>query len=595
VRSRIFLKFLAAFVVVIVAATLILDFAIRRSWERSLREQIDHSLRVNALLFAERVNTDKQHSVQEIAADVGKVASARATVIDRSGKVLADTDADPATMENHASRPEFQSALRGEVGSSTRESRTVGVEFLYMAAPVQGGAVRLAYPLRAIAEVQRQVRRTLLVSSLIAVLIAMVLAAFASGRLAARLQKIVRFSEKISEGDLSARVEESSGDEIAQVASALDKTARRLENSFREIEHGKQRLEALLDSMQEAVMGISADGRVQWANRTMGKILQGGLKTGAPFIESIRDAEFVATARRALEQKSVQTVLVKTLLPGRSFQATIAPMTGGGAVAVFYDMTELERVEKTRRDFIANVSHELRTPLTSIQGYAETLVESTEPGSGRDFLEIIRKNAARMSRLTEDLLVLARVESGEQKLSKQLVSPGELLDEVHQNFREVMHAHHIELEVANTSNQYVEVDPDAIFQVFTNLVDNALKYGSSGGKIVIGARDVGDGVEFFVQDMGQGIASEHLPRLFERFYRVDKARSRESGGTGLGLAIAKHIIIAHGGTIRAESELNHGASFLFRLQATDKPKAQSDHAKMQPVAHGERDEAGGLE
>lgn len=594
-RSRIFLKLLTAFVVVIVAATLILDFAIRRSWERSLREQIDHSLRVNVVLFAERVNTDKQHSVQEIAADVAKVASARATVIDRSGKVLTDTDADPATMENHASRPEFQSALRGEVGSSTRESRTVGVEFLYMAAPVQGGAVRLAYPLRAIAEVQRQVRRTLLVSSLIAVLIAMVLAAFASGSLAARLQKIVRFSEKISEGDLSARVEESSRDEIAQVASALDKTARRLEDSFREIEHGKQRLETLLDSMQEAVMGISADGRVQWANRTMGKILQGSLKTGAPFIESIRDAEFVGTARKALEQKIVQTVRVKTLVPGRSFQATIAPMTGGGAVAVFYDMTELERVEKTRRDFIANVSHELRTPLTSIQGYAETLVESTEPGAGRDFLEIIRKNAARMSRLTEDLLVLARVESGDQKLSKQQVSPGELLDEVHQNFREVMHAHHIELEVANTSNQYVEVDPDAIFQVFTNLVDNALKYGGSGGKIVIGARDIGDGVEFFVQDMGQGIASEHLPRLFERFYRVDKARSRESGGTGLGLAIAKHIIIAHGGTIRAESELNHGASFLFTLKATDKPNAQSDQAKMHPVAHGEPDEAGGLE
>jgi two-component system, OmpR family, phosphate regulon sensor histidine kinase PhoR len=595
VRSRIFLKLLAAFVVVIVAATLILDFAIRRAWESSLREQIDNSLRVNALLFAKQINTDKQHSTQEIAADVAKVASARATVIDSSGKVLADTEADPATMENHASRPEFQSALRGEVGSSTRESRTVGVEFLYMAAPVQGGAVRLAYPLRAIAEVQQQVRRRLLVSSLIAVLIAMVLAAFASGRLAARLQKIVRFSEKISEGDLSARVEESSRDEIAQVASALDKTARRLESSFREIEHGKQRLETLLDSMQEAVMGISADGRVQWANRTMGKILQGSLKTGAPFIESIRDAEFVGAARKALEQKTVQTVRVKTLVSSRSFQATIAPMTGGGAVAVFYDMTELERLEKTRRDFIANVSHELRTPLTSIQGYAETLVESTEPGSGRDFLEIIRKNAARMSRLTEDLLVLARVESGEQKLSKQQVSPAELLDEVQQNFREVMHAHHIALEVANTSNQYVEVDPDAIFQVFTNLVDNALKYGSSGGKIVIGARDVGDAVELFVQDMGQGIASEHLPRLFERFYRVDKARSRESGGTGLGLAIAKHVIIAHGGTIRAESELNHGATFLFTFKATDKPKAHPDQAKMHPVPHGERDEAGGLE
>lgn len=566
-RSQIFLKLLAAFVVVIVAATLILDVSVRRAWERSLREQIEHSLRVNVVLFAERVNTDKQHSVQQIAADVAKASNARATVIDVSGKVLADTEADPATMENHSTRPEFRAALGGNVGGSTRSSHTIGVEFLYMAAPVEGGAVRLAYPLQAIAEVQSQVRRTLLPSSLIAILIAMALAAFASRYLAARLQKIVTFSERVAEGDLSARVEEHSHDEIAQVASALDRTARRLESSFHEIETGKQRLETLLDSMQEAVLGISADGRIQWANRMMSTLLHGSLKTGAPFIQSIRDAEFVSTVRKALEQKSIQTVRVKTILPGRTFQATVAPMTGGGAVAVFYDLTELERVEKTRRDFIANVSHELRTPLTSIQGYAETLEESTEPGSTRDYIEIIRKNAARMSRLTEDLLVLARVESGEQKLAKQVISPAELLDDVARNFREPTQAHHIELVIENSSKQQVEADPDALFQVFTNLVDNAIKYGGSGGRIVIGTRDVADAVEFFVSDMGQGIASEHLPRLFERFYRVDRARSRESGGTGLGLAIAKHIVIAHGGTIRAESELNHGAIFLFTLKA----------------------------
>jgi two-component system phosphate regulon sensor histidine kinase PhoR len=241
-------------------------------------------------------------------------------------------------------------------------------------------------------------------------------------------------------------------------------------------------------------------------------------------------------------------------------------MPGGGAVAVLRDLTETERIEKTRRDFIANVSHELRTPLTSIQGYTETLLDSaSDNGHSREFLEIIRKSALRMSRLTEDLLTLARVESGEQRFDIQPTAPVELLQEAVQSFREIARAQNIELIVEDTAVAQVGADPEAIHQVFSNLVDNAMKYAQSGGRIVLGARPVSAGVEFYVQDFGPGIPSEHLPRLFERFYRVDKARSRESGGTGLGLAIAKHIVLAHGGSLRAQSELNHGSTFLFIL------------------------------
>jgi two-component system phosphate regulon sensor histidine kinase PhoR len=256
----------------------------------------------------------------------------------------------------------------------------------------------------------------------------------------------------------------------------------------------------------------------------------------------------------------------------------------GGAVAVLRDLTETERVEKTRRDFIANVSHELRTPLTSIQGYSETLLDlsSENAGPNREFLEIIRKNAARMSRLTEDLLTLARVESGETRFDTEPVPPIELLHDAEESFREIARGQEVELQIVgldapdtggkNTSIEtlpVVRADREAIHQVFSNLIDNAMKYGRSGGRILLGARPGrrGVGVEFYVQDFGAGIASEHLPRLFERFYRVDKARSRESGGTGLGLAIAKHIVLAHGGSIRAESELGHGSAFLFTLPA----------------------------
>jgi two-component system phosphate regulon sensor histidine kinase PhoR len=239
-----------------------------------------------------------------------------------------------------------------------------------------------------------------------------------------------------------------------------------------------------------------------------------------------------------------------------------------GAVAVLHDLTEIERVEKTRRDFIANVSHELRTPLTSIKGYAETLLDAQAPdGHIREFLEVIRRNAERMARLTEDLLVLARVESGEQKLDIEPVSSRELLEDALAPFRNEAKASSVELALKDSIEVVVEADRDALQQVFGNLIGNALKYAGTGGRIELGARPLDTSVEFYVRDFGPGIASEHLPRLFERFYRVDKARSREGGGTGLGLAIVKHIVLNHGGAVRAESELGHGCTFFFTLPA----------------------------
>lgn len=249
------------------------------------------------------------------------------------------------------------------------------------------------------------------------------------------------------------------------------------------------------------------------------------------------------------------------------------------------DLTETERVEKTRRDFIANVSHELRTPLTSIQGYTETLLENPgEDNHLRDFLEIIRKNAARMSRLTEDLLTLARVESGEQRFDVQEVSAEELLEDAFESFREVARSYGVDLQKENgVGGRSVKADREAIHQVFSNLIENALKYAAAGKRVVLGAREGAGGVEFYVRDFGPGISSEHLPRLFERFYRVDKARSRESGGTGLGLAIAKHTVLAHEGTIRAESELNHGSAFLFTIPAVPEPATPGSMGEVKKV------------
>jgi two-component system phosphate regulon sensor histidine kinase PhoR len=242
-------------------------------------------------------------------------------------------------------------------------------------------------------------------------------------------------------------------------------------------------------------------------------------------------------------------------------------MASGGALAVLHDITRIEAAENTRREFIANVSHELRTPLTSIQGYVETLIEELEPGqeTSREFLGIVLKNATRMNRITEDLLSLASLESPDHKLALRPMQAGALLQEGIDSLRGVAADSGVKLESVGALDVLVLADSDAMNQVFGNLIENALKYAKAGKRVRVGARLLESEVEFTVRDFGPGIASEHLDRIFERFYRVDKARSREAGGTGLGLAIVKHIVEAHGGRIWVESELGKGATFHFTL------------------------------
>src|SRR5271165_2459390 len=578
-KNRIFFKLLAVFLIVIAATALIMDLMLGSAWEASVRSEIERNLQQKTLMFAHRVETDKSRPIAEIATQEGQAAGARATIIDASGKVLADSEANPANMENHAARKEFAAALAGKIGIDERKSATVGIPFLYVAAPVPGGAVRLAYPLSDVEIIQQQVHRRMLWGSALALVIALLVAATASVWTSRRLERIVDVAARIEQGDLHARVHDTPLDEIGRVAAAIDKTAGQVERSFAAVRSSQRQLETLLNSMQDAVIAVSADGLVQWANQSMDRLVPQRTRLNAPVVETIRDPDFLATVNAATSSKQVKTARATSIVPGRAFDVTAAPLPDGGVVAVLRDLTETERVEKTRRDFIANVSHELRTPLTSIQGYSETLLDTAPDGTAptREFLEIIRKNAARMSRLTEDLLTLARVESGETRFETEPVPPIELLHDAEESFREIARGQDVELQIVDVDSGQLEslplvlADREAIHQVFSNLIDNAMKYGRSGARILLGARAAKRGIEFYVQDFGAGISSEHLPRLFERFYRVDKARSRESGGTGLGLAIAKHVVRAHGGAIKAESELNHGSTFYFTLPRQPAP------------------------
>jgi two-component system phosphate regulon sensor histidine kinase PhoR len=368
------------------------------------------------------------------------------------------------------------------------------------------------------------------------------------------------------------------------LAQAITLASGHVERVLNDAAESRRELEAMIDSMQDAVVAVDQAGRIQWTNQKMQKLIPGtsfssAVRVGHSLVQTIRDPEVLECVRVALSERTISERRSISLLPGRIFEVAASPMPGGGAVAVLHDITRIEQVERTQREFVANVSHELRTPLTSITGYVETLLdhETNLSPQARGFLTTIHKNATRMNRLTEDLLVMARVESSEQELHPMPVRADQLVRDSVQAMSGMVQDEEAVLEIGDTTGCEVFADQDAVVQVLSNLIENGIKYGKSKGdgrsRVVVNAREVSepvDAVEFSVRDFGQGIASEHLTRIFERFYRVDKARSRESGGTGLGLAIARHVIQTQGGSIRAESELNSGSTFIFTL-----PKAQA--------------------
>jgi two-component system phosphate regulon sensor histidine kinase PhoR len=371
--------------------------------------------------------------------------------------------------------------------------------------------------------------------------------------------------------------------EFADTVQALHGTSQRLQQRLSGAQGDRLQLEALLDSMQDAVVAVDSAGRIQWTNQRMQRLIPGSsvqspVRVGHALVQTVRDPEVLECVKAALEDRVVCERRTTTMVPGRIFEVNASPMPGGGAVAVLHDITRIEQVERTQRDFVANVSHELRTPLTSISGYVETLLDHEQLSPvAREFLSTILKNAARMNRLTEDLLTMARVESQEAEMHPAPVRADVLVRDAVEAMRGLVQDEEAELEIGETTTVEVFADSDSMLQVLGNLIENGIKYGrarnAAQSRVVVSAREVTDpisGVEFSVRDFGQGIASEHLGRIFERFYRVDKARSRESGGTGLGLSIARHMVESQGGIIRAESELNAGSTFLVTL-----PKTQS--------------------
>jgi two-component system phosphate regulon sensor histidine kinase PhoR len=569
--GRVFTKLLFSFLLVLCLATAVLDFTVRRFAQHSLYARVSSFYGERAASLGAQLAATPPALLAAVVQAQALGTGADITVSDRAGNVVANGIGNSSRAPVHSIHPKVPAILPEQ--TSPRPFAGINPIVVSGSDPlriqVEAGPYRAeyAFSLAGLHATLDLLQRDLLLASLLAFCLATFMAAFLAQRVATRLSRIVRFANRIAAGELSARLQEGRLDEISEVAHALDTTAVRLEASFKALDGSRRELAVLLDSMQEAVIGISPASQVTWSNSKMKAISPGVVREGRPLVECVRDPDVLRCVEAALQQNTLGRGRATSFVPGRAFAVSAAPMPGGGAVVVLHDVTEVERAERMRRDFVANVSHELRTPLTSISGYVETVLESGDSLSdqAREFLEIVLRNATRMNRLTADLLALASVEAGDYRITPQRIAADALLDDALEALAGMTIDSGVRLERVDATSTPVLADLDAMNQVFGNLIENAMKYGRTGGRVRLGAREEGETVEFFVQDFGPGIASEHLERIFERFYRVDKARSRDSGGTGLGLAIVRHIVLAHKGTIRAESELGEGAMFLFTL------------------------------
>jgi two-component system phosphate regulon sensor histidine kinase PhoR len=546
-------------VLVFALATLVMSaqMALRRSLAGDLRSTLEREAR----LAAAAVGHDSlawQGTVERL----GRSTGLRITVIDSTGRVRAESE-EPASqvplLESHAERPEVREALTHGVGSDRRQSRTVGEELLYVAVRGGPGVVRVASEVARGGRIVRTAQEAVLGAAGLALLLGAVAALLAGRSIAQPLTRITLAAQAIARGQ-PPRFPRSGIPDVDALVRALREMHEQLEQRFAELRAERAESAALVEAMVEGVVAADARGQVVTANAAARRLLGYGPEAPLPALDQlfrVKAARELVAALLAGREDEPQRSLD---LDGRTVLLTGRPLPDGGALVVLHDLTELRRLETVRRDFVANVSHELKTPLTSISGYAETLVQdSTDPATTRRFLEVILGNARRMQRLVDDLLDLSRIEAGRWQASPEAIDAETLGREVWALFanRAAERGVRFEQEIGAPT---VHADPDAYRQVLSNLLDNALRYTPNGGRIVHATRREDGGVRMCVADSGSGIPGAHLPRIFERFYRADPARSREEGGTGLGLAIVKHLVEAHGGRVAARSDVGRGTA-----------------------------------
>jgi two-component system, OmpR family, phosphate regulon sensor histidine kinase PhoR len=516
-----------------------------------------------------------------LADDLGRRAGARVTLVRHDGIVVGDSEVPLAGLEqveNHAGRSEVRDALERGVGESARFSATVERRMIYVGVPFQrggqlAGVARVALPLTAVDAAVARLRRSLTIAGALALAVAIAMSSIAAQLASRKARSLTLTARQMAKGDLAVRTHLAPGrDEFGELGHALDQLAGSLSSTLSELLEERDRLSGILSGMTEGVLVLDGDGLVTLMNPALREMLMLGADSlGKSPIEVIRNAELAELLQASSSDKApASRELELGGFKPRRLLVRAAPLAGepAGMFAIFVDVTERRRLETMRRDFVANVSHELRTPIAAIRSAAETLesVHAKDPPAAARFVEIIDRNAARLHGLVEDLLDLSRIESREFRLNLEPLELEPLLLQIVSLFRERAEKKQIRLRIEPAAELPCALaDRRALEHVLTNLIDNAVKYCGPGAEVRIGAALQDGGVRVQVSDTGPGIEPRHLPRLFERFYRVDAGRSRELGGTGLGLSIAKNLVEAMGSTLDVSSELGAGTTFGFTL------------------------------
>lgn len=525
-------------------------------------------------------NRSDRSFFEEYALKAKNDINARVTIISSNGKVLGDSELDNDSMVNHADRPEIQQALKGKTGESVRFSTSLNQDMFYFAVPVKSGGkvegvVRVAVPWSEIQAGRTQIRLSIGTAVLVTVFLMALIGSTFTSSMVVPLQQMTEVAQEMAEGKLDTVLRVNSKDEIGALSKGLNYMAQRLKDTIRQITEERNKIKAILTSMNDGVIAVDRAGNILLINPAVERMFNVSYEQsmGKGVIEVVRNYELEKFLYRALDSGESMIGEMRILAPDlKFFRISTAPLTSEtgvvGVVAVMRDITAFKQVEKMKTDFVANVSHELRTPLTSIKGFVETLLDGAldQPETAVHFLEIINDETDRLNRLITDLLSLSKIEAERLEINKSPVDLGKLID----NTVSILSPQAGEKDIAITvktadSLPVVQCDKDMVGQLLINLIDNAVKYTPHGGTILVKAGPHANGVKVAVQDTGIGIPAESIPRLFERFYRVDKARSREMGGTGLGLAIVKHILEVHNGSIEVDSRIGNGSTFTFYL------------------------------
>ena len=585
-KKRLLWQLYPTYLLIIVISLVAATWFASRTLKQFYLEQNALDLEARAHIFevqiSEYLTPMDEKSVDQLCKKIGQRATTRLTIILPSGKVIGDSTKDPATMDNHVDRPEIIEALRGQVGVSIRYSRTLQKDMMYVGIPLKKdshiiGVVRTSVPLTPIDEALKNIEVKIAMGGLLIAILAAILSLLVSRRISRPIEEIKKGAEGFARGNFDQRLPVSSSEELGSLSETMNQMAIELQERINSMREQRNELEAVLSSMDEGVIALDKEERVISINNAAAQMFETNPSSaqGRSIQEVVRNLDVQKFVKDALSgEEPVERDIAlysdgERILNGHS---TVLRDAGGsrmGVLIVLNDVTRLRRLENVRRDFVANVSHEIKTPITAIKGFVETLHDGAMKNSkdAERFLVIVQKHVDRLDAIIEDLLSLSRIE---QEAEREEI----VLEEAH--IKEVLLTaiqlcqvkaapRNISLELSCSEDLMAKINPPLLEQAVLNLLDNAIKYSDAESRVQVEARKADSEILIRVRDQGCGIDKKHLSRLFERFYRVDKARSRKMGGTGLGLAIVKHITQAHGGHVTVESAPGKGSTFTLHL------------------------------